>query len=362
MNVAYTRLGKRLAALVGAVLLGLTAIGTSAGAAVTYEGRAAIVVITDSNSLPGGSLTLCDTGPLPASGGALEQTVANVNEAGGGILMDIARAATVGEGPRTFSEVSMTNLALIINAPFGGISTFSASFVGATATATCAEDGTVSVAGSADIQGVVLNGAAVEITGELNQEVAFPGGRIIFNEQTSDVAGNTGEIVVIPIHILVEGCMNGTFGLAHAGITCEGLPPPPPPAAECGKLTGGGWITGTPSGDKGNFGVSGGIRRGEFWGHLNYIDHDTGMHVRSTAVTGFTVDPSDADCRIITYNVLIDDAAGTATVRACDKGEPGRDDIFEITLSSGYHAAGDLGGARPGGGNIQLHKCPPGWE
>jgi hypothetical protein len=85
------------------------------------------------------------------------------------------------------------------------------------------------------------------------------------------------------------------------------------------------------------------------------------MHVRSTDVTGYMVDPSDADCRIITYDVLINDTPGTATVRACDKGEPGRDDIFEITLSDGYHAAGDLGGARPGGGNIQLHKCPPGW-
>jgi hypothetical protein len=49
-------------------------------------------------------------------------------------------------------------------------------------------------------------------------------------------------------------------------------------------------------------------------------------------------------------------------VRLVDNGEPGRDDIFEITLSNGYHAAGDLGGAGSGGGNIQLHKCPTGWE
>ena len=159
--------------------------------------------------------------------------------------------------------------------------------------------------------------------------------------------------------MIEDGCLNGLFGFAQAGITCGEKPPPP--ESDCGKLTGGGWITGTPSGDKGTFGVSGGIRRGEFWGHLNYIDHGTGMHVRSTAVTGFTVDPTDADCRIITYDVLINDTAGTATVRACDKGEPGRNDIFEITLSTGYHAGGDLGGARPGGGNIQLHKCPPGW-
>jgi len=28
---------------------------------------------------------------------------------------------------------------------------------------------------------------------------------------------------------------------------------------------------------------------------------------------------------------------------------------------SGYSASGSLGGAGPGGGNIQMHKCPPGW-
>ena len=59
-----------------------------------------------------------------------------------------------------------------------------------------------------------------------------------------------------------------------------------------------------------------------------------------------------------TYNVTIDAQPGTARVRVCDKGEPGRNDIFEIQLSNGYGAAGDLGGSHPGGGNIQLHKCP----
>ena len=81
------------------------------------------------------------------------------------------------------------------------------------------------------------------------------------------------------------------------------------------------------------------------------------MHVKATAVTGYALDPSDPDCRIIDYNVTIDGAPGTARVRACDKGEPGRNDIFQIQLSNGYSAGGDLGGSHPGGGNIQLHKC-----
>ena len=104
--------------------------------------------------------------------------------------------------------------------------------------------------------------------------------------------------------------------------------------------------------------MAGGFRNDELWGHLNYIDHGNGMHVKATAVKGYEVDPNDPDdCRIIDYDVTIDDAPGTARVRVCDKGEPGRSDIFEIQLSNGYFAGGDLGGSRPGGGNIQLHKC-----
>lgn len=136
--------------------------------------------------------------------------------------------------------------------------------------------------------------------------------------------------------------------------------PPPQSGEDCGKVTGGGWIIGTPSGEKGTFGVSGGLQGEDFWGHLNYVDHGTRLHVRSTAVIGYGDDPMDPNGRIIQYSVLIGTVEGTATVRVVDNGEPGATDLFEITLSNGYTANGELGGARPGGGNIQLHKCPPG--
>ena len=162
----------------------------------------------------------------------------------------------------------------------------------------------------------------------------------------------TDGILVNALHVVMPCAgLNVVFGSSAAGIACG-----TPIGDFCGDfMTGGGWITGTTSGAKANFGVAGGMKDGALWGHLNYVDHGTGMHVKATTVTGYAVDPNDANCRIIDYDVTIDDQPGTARVRACDKGEPGRDDIFEIQLSNGYSASGDLGGSRPGGGNIQLH-------
>jgi hypothetical protein len=132
---------------------------------------------------------------------------------------------------------------------------------------------------------------------------------------------------------------------------------PTPAANPCDDfVTGGGFIM-LSSGARGNFGVHGGIRRGAFWGGLNYIDHGTRMHVKSTATTGYTV--INDNTRQITFNVKINGVAGsTAVVTVTDNGEPGTRDIFEIRLSNGYAAGNQLGGTarRGGGGNIQLHK------
>jgi hypothetical protein len=215
-------------------------------------------------------------------------------------------------------------------------------------------------AGSTIINGLIIDGMPITATGEINQMVALSGGgSVIINAQTNFVNGNQGGITVVGLTVALDNCLLVTVGVAQAAVAFSGNPPPPPPGESgCDKLTGGGFIIAT-AGAKGTFAVGGGIRRGQFWGHLNYIDHATGMHVKATAVTGYSV--VDATTRRIDYNVDVDGAAGTATVIVSDKGEPGRDDLFDITLSNGYHAGGDLGGSGSGGGNIQLHKCPPGW-
>jgi hypothetical protein len=238
---------------------------------------------------------------------------------------------------------------------FGQVQIIAADFVMSRANAAWSATGAVSF-GATEISGLVVNGQSIAVTGEANQMVALAGGgTAIINEQIVSQTASTVTMTCNAVHL--RPCLGADviFGSCTAGSCSECNPNPPPSCNDF--VTGGGWITGTPSGAKGNFGVGGGIKDGSFWGHLNYIDHGNGMHVKATSVTGYQVDPNDPDCRIIQYNVTIDGQPGTARVRVCDKGEPGRNDIFEIQLSNGYFAGGDLGGSHPGGGNIQLHKC-----
>ncbi|HEY2329149.1 MAG TPA: choice-of-anchor P family protein [Verrucomicrobiae bacterium] len=330
---------------------------------MTYSGQATVVNLYNIHDFPSPTVVICDTGPLPSSGGTLETTVDETNVANGALTLDTADAFTTGDGSESQSTTSCNDFQLQIKATNGIVTTVTADFIGSEAVATCKANGKVSVNANVGIENLVVNGQQIFINGQPNQVVNFPGGQIIINAQSSGVNGNSGYINVAALQINDFGCMQGSIGYCHANITCAGGSPPPP--KECGKLTGGGWIT-APDGAKGTFAVSGGIRFGQFWGHLNYIDHGTGMHVKDTAVTGFTIDPNDSDCADITYAVTIDGNPGTAYVVACDNddtgnGEQGPKDTFSITLSNGYSASGDLGNSQPGGGTIQMHKCPPGW-
>jgi hypothetical protein len=335
-------------------------------AATTYSGRATAVQIDDVEVPIPGPIILADTGPLAASGGVLEASEANYELLGTdgvtvAIGVELAYATVAGSGPETSADGNLTTFEVRMDTPANGRVTITADYIGASASAAIGSNGSLQTEGSISVNNLIVNGAAVNVTGAVNQTVAIPGGKIVFNEQTVVNANGRAEITIVAMHVYIDGCMNGAFGRVTAGITAGNAPPPPRDDHDCGKLTGGGWIVG-PSGAKATFGVSGGIRRGEFWGHLTYIDHGTGLSVKSTRVTNYIPNPSVPDCRTISYDVEINGLPGTAVVDAWDKGEPGRDDFFAIRLSTGYRASGTLGGDGPGGGNLQLHKCPPGWD
>lgn len=59
----------------------------------------------------------------------------------------------------------------------------------------------------------------------------------------------------------------------------------------CDFTTGGGFVL-TDSGNHANFGLVGGCKNNGFYGHVNFVDHDTtgiwaGLHVSSTSIDGY---------------------------------------------------------------------------
>jgi hypothetical protein len=313
--------------------------------ATTYSGRATVLKAT----VGGVGTTICDTGDLPSSGGCLEASALNASVAGL-VTGKVCHASTVGQGHCSRAEASMESVSVTV-----GLYTINCGFIMTKANATCAEDGTASATGWQEMVACSVNGTGIASNGQPNQEnVNFLGLKIIINEQIMDVDGNCASMTVNGLHIILKDPLLGTVladvvvCTSHADICCGGGENGEGHAEVTDRLTGGGFITGTPSGAKGNFGVAGGVKNGAFWGHLNYIDHGTGMHVKHIAITDY--EATSANERKISGTCEINGQSGyTFSVFAADNGEPGSGDTFNIFLSNGYSAGGYLGG-----GNIQL--------
>lgn len=129
----------------------------------------------------------------------------------------------------------------------------------------------------------------------------------------------------------------------------------------CDFATSGGFVIG-PTGKKANFGVHGGCKNGDFWGHLNFVDHANGYHVQSVAITGYVVAPGGIQnardvCGTAQTNNSDDPETVYFVARLIDNGEPGGADQFGLKLSNNYSVPLlTLGTARPGG-NVQLHRA-----
>ena len=328
--------GKGTGVLTVSLLLSLLSWPAQSASAnnTTFSGEATVVQATVVGLPP---IVLSDTGALDSTGGAREASLLDANVLGL-LTAEVLHASTVGQGQRSSSEASVANVTLTV-----GGNTISAGLLRARATAEC-HNGTASVSGSSEIVDLVVNGQAIVVSGQPNQTISLPVGRVIINEQQSSVSGNTGDITVNALHVMVDGVADVIISSAHADITCGG---PVCPGGDF--VTGGGWITGTPSGAKGTFGVAGGIKNGRLWGHLTYIDHGTNMKVKGTGVTAYTV--TGPTTRHIEGTAEIDGRSGSYQVDVSDNGEPGRKDTFSIMLSNRYSASGLLIG-----GNIQLHQ------
>lgn len=126
-------------------------------------------------------------------------------------------------------------------------------------------------------------------------------------------------------------------------------PTPPPEDEDCGcDVTGGGFIL------NGNKKVTFGFVAHHNpalgpSGNIQVVDHATKarFHGRVNAV--------ECEGDTVTFSGTLR-GGGTFTTVVTDVTEPGRKDTFSFSTSLGVDLEGELGGDRPGGGNIQLHK------
>jgi len=323
---------------------------SAAGVTTTFSGRGTVVqgkVL----GIPVGPIA--DTGDVSPQGGALEASLLQYPVTGlpdatnGALTAEVLHASTVAQGNQSRTQATVASFNLNVAGQ-----TISGEFLKAQAQAQCSRN-RASVSGSSEIVNLVINGTPIVVSGGANQTVELPavGGVVIINEQTGTGAtADRGDITVNALHIKIPGTDTDIIiASAHADITCA-----TPPSCPLDKdfITGGGYII-APSGSKGTFGVTGGIKNSDFWGHLTYIDHGTNLRVKGTGVTAYLV--TGPTSRRIEGNCEINGAPGTYMVDVADNGEPGRGtDDFKITLSTGYTAGGKLAG-----GNIQLHTCKP---
>ena len=333
----------RTAALASVLVVALVAAAPALGAN-TFSGRAKVVQATVP-ALGLNNFTLVDTGDVAAGGGELNRTLLAV-EVPGLLTGEVGHAAVVAHGNRSTAEAQVASLDVTVAGQ-----RITADFLRAEAEASC-RDSTASVRGSAEIVSLNVNGTQYDVTLP-GQRIDIPlaGVSIIVNEQIGGASANRGDITVNALHIVARNPLTNELiadviiAQAHADITCA--PPNPCPAGK-DFVTGGGWIV-APSGSRGTFSVAGGLKNPGLWGHLTYLDHGANVKVKGLSVTAYVI--TGPTTRHIEGTAEINGLPGTYAVDVTDNGEPGRRDLFRLTLSTGYTAGGALAG-----GNIQLHK------
>ena len=164
--------------------------------------------------------------------------------------------------------------------------------------------------------------------------------------------------------ILKAAAVAASFGLLAASIAVSTPVRAHWVQAPCDFVTGGGFIH-KDNGQMVNYGIHGGCKNNEFWGHVNFVDHEDQFHLNSTRITGYLFDPAMPNARDICGFARINDQEQEVMfrVRVVDNGEPGRSgpDMTGIYVDNWY-ASGDtprfyrIPTRGISGGNIQLHR------
>jgi len=139
--------------------------------------------------------------------------------------------------------------------------------------------------------------------------------------------------------------------------------------APCDFITGGGFAF-KDNGEMVNYGIHAGCKKGKYWGHINYIDHENQFHLNSVSITGYLIETLANGTVLETTRdfcgwARINDEQGIRRFRVTvtDSGEPGTADLFGITIDGTHESWGTrfymVTERNVSGGNIQLHRGNP---
>jgi len=185
------------------LIVGLTMCSAVAEAAnITGQARAVQATVL------GTTTVLADTGTLSGpddarDAGLLTGSIANL----GG--MEVLQATAIASGVESIESVASEASLGGLNLGIAG-NAVSADFV--MAEAFTPASGTSE--GSSIIDGLLINGTPVTVSGAPNQTVSLIGGRVVINEQQPSATG----IVVNALHIVVDGVADVVIGSATSGV------------------------------------------------------------------------------------------------------------------------------------------------
>jgi hypothetical protein len=184
--------------LMAAAAFAMGLLWPSAATAQTVAGYARAVQATTASS---GSVTLADTGTL---GGPTDAREASQQTGSVAALLsgETLHAATIGWDDQASSEASVSNVSVS-----AGGNTITAEF--ALARVIVGPRGNTRVRTST-VEGLTINGAAVNVSGQANQRITIPGGTLVINEQSGSV--------VNALHIVINGEADVVIASASASV------------------------------------------------------------------------------------------------------------------------------------------------
>jgi len=184
----------------------IAALGfATAATAQTVTGQARAIQTIVVNPLGGSTTTaLADTGALSGSTDAREASSLD-----GSVTSILAgntlHATAIGWPDQVKSEASIAGLSVTV-----GGATVGADFVLASASAVQGVPGAATV----NINGLVVNGVPITVTGNANQTITIPGGQVVINERPTGAIGT----VVNALHIAIGGVADVLVASATARV------------------------------------------------------------------------------------------------------------------------------------------------